>query len=1287
MRIPHPAALLVEHPTLPEPEIAGAVREGAGELSSAVRAASLPKRERYRAAVQLTAAVALLAEFDLWLPRAAFTGIRLFRTPDGIRPVLARYPLPLSPLVDRLGGGEAANEAAWSAVLGRIGAAVGLSASELEVERPGPGLSSFDALIARQLRELPQPLDHETARSLWALRWNPLPPPAEGLIALWRVPVPAAARRLAAALWCELRRRGRRAWVWPAADDAADQAPIPAVSGEGTVIIVGRLSNGELNSLSRWAARSGCSAVGIGLFPRGWRADSPPRGRGSLGGHLAVAGLPPDVARGFVEGRQDRFAPFEDSDRIAFTDSLRGALAPRRSGRSAAARERRSGALTSWLSLSPDGLPPGFIALQAGLAPAELELERRSSAVVEAGARWRLPEPVPLEKDPRHLKVAELYPPDHPLHLLHSALGSGDITALEGWARSGLDRLDAVPVRELLSMISGGALGEKVQLLLAEACLAVLDPFGARGALSGVAVSRRGAVELWCAALDPVAGEPRRLPGARDAAENPRAAAETAALVLDETARSQRSAACEAALIIESCRRRLAGLLPHRLEIELAYRLAPERLDDPAWRRLTAAGHPGLRAQLAHRRALWHLDCGRLRSARRLLEVVSRDAVGPGLRGAVELDLGAVALTEGRSRDAEGHHLRAYHLLRAAGLHHRTSLPLFNLAVADVDQLRVQRASERLVGLAAHEPQEPFVLGERARLALAAGDEPLFRRRLEDFEHQVDADDPRFAEGLALLRGARAVLDGEPRRARSLLLRAGQEGEAWRALAEAAAGEPAEPAASDDWGVSLAAELVRAPGPEASEAVTLGLRADRLRDGFALALAERVRGERFPVPAELRARLAALLRRSGLDGWAESLGGLGERAAGVVAVLARVVEAHGLETLEPRDIERLEASLGITGLEIRDAVDGTPVWRHGNGAPGGEMRHGRLAAVPLGGSLDEGPATRLLLGVLDLVLPRRPGTADSGADETGFFGVSNAARTLRRELHELGPTHLPVLLVGETGVGKEVAARALHTLSRRKGAFVAVNVAAIPGTLLEAELFGSVKGAYTGADRSRRGLAIAADGGTLFLDEIGDLEAGLQVKLLRFIESREVRAVGTHLSREVDVRIVSATHRDLDRQMREGSFRRDLYFRIAAPEVPIPPLRARTEDIPLLREIFEREAHARHGLPRPDWSAESEALLRRYHWPGNVRELRQVVEVAMVRAQGETVRPEHLPIATPTVEVGGSWDEAQREFRRRFLSSALERNGGNRSATARELGISRQALLYHLRNLGLKGAG
>jgi transcriptional regulator with PAS, ATPase and Fis domain len=283
----------------------------------------------------------------------------------------------------------------------------------------------------------------------------------------------------------------------------------------------------------------------------------------------------------------------------------------------------------------------------------------------------------------------------------------------------------------------------------------------------------------------------------------------------------------------------------------------------------------------------------------------------------------------------------------------------------------------------------------------------------------------------------------------------------------------------------------------------------------------------------------------------------------------------------------------------------------------------------------------------------------------------------------MGPTHLPILIVGETGVGKEVAARALHRLSGRRGAFVPVNVAAIPANLLEAELFGSVKGAYTGADRARQGLAVAADGGTLFLDEIGDLDPPLQVKLLRFLDSQEVRPVGATQSRIVDVRILSATNSDLGRRVREGSFRQDLYYRIAGPPLTIPPLRERREDIGLLTDLFEREAVARHSLATGTWSGEAEAMMRRYPWPGNVRELRQAVEVALVRAGGGTVRREHLPFTETKDGATGTWEEAQRDFRRSFLRAALERNNGNRSATARELGISRQALLYHIRNFGL----
>lgn len=1283
MRIPHPAALLVDHPALPRPEIAGAVREDSERPPATTSVGSLSRRERYGAAVQLTAAVALLSEFDLWLPRSAFEGLHLLRSGDGIRPVLGRYPIPLSRVVDCLGGGEAAMEAMRSAAIDRIVDILRLSSSETLAEHPDPGIC-YEDFIGHLLRELPQPLDRQTARSLWALRWNPLPLPEDGLVELWAAPLQKTARQLAAALWSDLRRRGRRAWVWPAEESGLEPESIPAVSGDGTMIIVGQLSNHELNALSRWASGNGRSAVGIGLFPRGWHADPPSLGRGSLTGHLAVAGLPLESARRLIEARQDRFDPFESSDRAALTESLQSVLRPRRPVPGVAAAATRAGALKSWLALSPRGLPPGFISLHSGLSPAALESQRQATALVEVGPRWRLPEPVPLGRDPRHLRVAELYAPGQPSHLLHTALGSGDTEMLELWARSSLDRLDAASVRELLATIESGALGERVQMLLAEACLAVLDLSGARSALAAVPAKNRGAVELWCAALDPEPGAGRRLPTDTDLAAHPRAAAETAALVLDETSRHLRSSTSMAAVMIEAGRRRSGGELQRWFEIEQAFRLAPERLGDQRWRRGITAGHPELRARAAHRSALWNLECGRVRQARRLLEVLSRDAVGPGQRGAIELDLGAVALSQGRSRDAEGHHLRAYHLLRTAGFRHRTSLPLFNLAVADVDQLRVQRAAERLESLAALDPREPFVIGEQARLALAVGDEPVFRRRLEIFEGRVDEGDPRFAEGLALLHGVRKLLDGDSRRAARDLARAGQEGVAWGALAAAVAGEEQEDVGPDLWGVARAAALVRHDGPDEKAAITHDLDPARLTDALALALAERVKAEKFSVADELRSLLIAALRRSGLEGWAESLAGLRERAGGVVSALARVVETGGLETVERHYLEKLQASLGVSGLEIRDAIDGTLIWSQGGGAPGSEMRHGRLAVVPLGGSLDDGPTSRLVVGVLDLVLPRHRAADDRGAEATGFFGISEAARNVRRELRELAPTHLPVLLVGETGVGKEVAARALHTLSRRKGAFVAVNVSAIPETLLEAELFGSVKGAFTGADRSRRGLAVAADGGTLFLDEIGDLEGQLQVKLLRFIETREVRPVGSHVTRGVDVRIVSATHRDLGRRMREGTFRRDLYFRIAAPEVQIPPLRSRAEDIPLLREIFEREAHGQHGLPRPVWSAESEALLRSYYWPGNVRELRQVVEVAMVRAQGAAVRAEHLPIGDQDTSASGTWDDAQREFRRRFLSAALRRNGGNRSAAARQLGISRQALLYHLRNLGLQ---
>jgi len=573
---------------------------------------------------------------------------------------------------------------------------------------------------------------------------------------------------------------------------------------------------------------------------------------------------------------------------------------------------------------------------------------------------------------------------------------------------------------------------------------------------------------------------------------------------------------------------------------------------------------------------------------------------------------------------------------------------------------------------------------ERARLALAQGNLAEFRRQLYAFEDSVDRDNPRFSEGLHLLLGVAALFDGELARARGILEAAGQEGVAWSGLVDTIAGREPGSWQPDGWGVSMAAELLHETRDGGDRVATL-LPTGRMARSHALAiaLAEHLGRLRLPITESMRVDAVRILRGARMDGWADAVAGTSKLDGAVVEALAEIVERSGPENLTPDLALRLLTALGVDGLELRDAADGRVIWQFGSGTAGTEIRHGRIVVVPLGGEAHEGATWRLLTGILEIFAPASTAASDPEIERTGFFGISAAARSVRRELCEMGPTHLAILLVGETGVGKEVAARALHRLSDRRGAFVPVNVAAIPANLLEAELFGSVKGAYTGADRARQGLAVAADGGTLFLDEVGDLDPPLQVKLLRFLDSQEVRPVGATQSRIVDVRILSATNSDLFRRVREGGFRQDLYYRIAAPPLTIPPLRARREDIGLLRDLFEREAVTRHNLAACTWSGEAEAMMRRYHWPGNVRELRQAVEVALVRAGGGVVQSEHLPITETGVGLPGTWNEAQRDFRRKFLQAALERNNGNRSATARELGISRQALLYHIRNLGL----
>lgn len=314
--------------------------------------------------------------------------------------------------------------------------------------------------------------------------------------------------------------------------------------------------------------------------------------------------------------------------------------------------------------------------------------------------------------------------------------------------------------------------------------------------------------------------------------------------------------------------------------------------------------------------------------------------------------------------------------------------------------------------------------------------------------------------------------------------------------------------------------------------------------------------------------------------------------------------------------------------------------------------------------------------------------ARAGAIE-GIVGQSPAIRELESIVSRLARRDVAVCILGESGTGKEVIARAIHRQSqRRQKTFTPVNCAALPENLIESELFGHVRGAFTGADRDRAGLIETSDGGTLFLDEIGELPLQAQAKLLRFLQEGEFRRVGDTVNRSADVRIVSATNRKLDAAVEEGRFRDDLYYRVRGVEVPLPPLRERGNDIQLLAAHFlsvEREKHrAGPALLSPD----VEAIFTAYAWPGNVRELQNTIRAAHAMAgDAKEIAVEHLPerlrSVAPSRIVSGSYQDAVSRFKRDLIERALQQSNGNQNRAATVLKMSRQALAYQIRELGI----
>lgn len=303
-------------------------------------------------------------------------------------------------------------------------------------------------------------------------------------------------------------------------------------------------------------------------------------------------------------------------------------------------------------------------------------------------------------------------------------------------------------------------------------------------------------------------------------------------------------------------------------------------------------------------------------------------------------------------------------------------------------------------------------------------------------------------------------------------------------------------------------------------------------------------------------------------------------------------------------------------------------------------------------------------------------TTLSSGDDMGLVGQSAAIRHLRKQIAKVAASDAQVLIWGESGSGKELTAHAVHNRSpRAKGAFVALNCGAIPASLIQSELFGFERGAFTGAAKDKKGLIESAAGGTLFLDEIGDLPLELQANLLRFLQERTVNRIGASHSVKVDVRVIAASHMRLEDAVRDGRFREDLLYRLNVLPLTVPTLRERKEDLELLARHFFRVFASDRGSRLTGFSSRAMLAIKNHDWPGNVRELINRIRRAMVMAEGRVISPDDLGLVLPAgVRGGDALEEARVQAERGAIHDGLRRSGNNITHTARDLGVSRMTL-------------
>jgi len=305
-----------------------------------------------------------------------------------------------------------------------------------------------------------------------------------------------------------------------------------------------------------------------------------------------------------------------------------------------------------------------------------------------------------------------------------------------------------------------------------------------------------------------------------------------------------------------------------------------------------------------------------------------------------------------------------------------------------------------------------------------------------------------------------------------------------------------------------------------------------------------------------------------------------------------------------------------------------------------------------------------------------------------LIGAGSSMREVYRRIEKVAATDVSVLISGETGTGKEIVAREIHRRSpRAAGAFVAVNCGAIPEPLLESELFGHVRGAFTGAVTTRVGRFQAAHGGTLFLDEVGEMPASLQVKLLRALQERAVTKVGDTRPEPVDIRVIAATNKVLEDEIRRGAFREDLYYRLNVVSIPLPPLRERGDDVVVIARWFLHKYGKEFGSRVRGFTPSALVAMRKYAWPGNIRELENRVKKAVVLADRALITAEDLDLRPEILEPILPLAQAKEEFQKRYINEVLERNGGNRTKTAKDLGVDPRTIFRHLEKLEAERRG